>query len=38
MTPELSGDGVQFLIDTLNITCEFIRFWKSPDRAKEFGS
>lgn len=38
MTPELSGDRIQFLIETLNTTCEFIGFWKSPDRAKEFGS
>lgn len=38
MTPELSGDRIQFLIETLNTACEFIGFWKSPDRAKEFGS
>lgn len=38
MTPELSGDRIQFLIETLNTTCEFIGFWKSPDRAKEFRS
>lgn len=37
-TPELSGDRIQFLIETLNTTCEFLGFWESPHRAKGFWS